>query len=59
VGGEFQQQQHGITSTGAEFYKHSMQVLVHCWQKCIALISVFEVFQKKKVKIVVTKVHYF
>jgi hypothetical protein len=24
------------TSTGADFYEHSMQVLVHRWQKCIA-----------------------
>ena len=25
-----------VTSTGADFYKHSMQALVHCWWECIA-----------------------
>jgi len=24
------------TSAGADFYEHSMQALVHRWQKCIA-----------------------
>mgnify|MGYP001852539487 CR=1 FL=1 len=24
------------TSAGADFYAYSMQVLIHCWQKCIA-----------------------
>ena len=24
-----------VISTGADFYEHSMQALVHCWQKCI------------------------
>jgi len=25
-----------VTSTGADYYKHGMQALVHCWQKCLA-----------------------
>jgi len=25
-----------VTSIGADFYKHSMMALVHCWQNCIA-----------------------
>jgi len=24
-----------VTSTSANFREHSMQALVHCWQKCI------------------------
>jgi len=24
------------SSNSADFYKHSMQAFVHCWQKCIA-----------------------
>ena len=37
LGGAFQLE---VTShchpSGADFYKYSMQALVHCWQKCIA-----------------------
>jgi len=38
VGGVFQQwwQWQWVTSAGPDFYKHSMQALAHCWQKCIA-----------------------
>ena len=38
VGGAFQQWQqwHWITSTDTHFYEQGMQVLVHCWWKCIA-----------------------
>ena len=36
VGGVFQQWQQQVTSTGADFEKHSMQALVHCWQKWTA-----------------------
>jgi hypothetical protein len=25
-----------VTPTNADFYEHSLQVLVHHWQKCIA-----------------------
>ena len=25
-----------VTSTGTDFYKHSMQAFVHCWQKYTA-----------------------
>ena len=34
----FQQwwQRQWVMSTGADFYEHGMQTLVHCWQKCIA-----------------------
>jgi len=37
-GGAFQQWQQWqwATSTGADFYTHGMQALVHCWWKCIA-----------------------
>lgn len=37
VGGVFLQwqQQQWVISTGVDFYKHNMQALVHCWQKCI------------------------
>jgi len=27
---------HWVTFTGADFYKHSIQALFHCWLKCIA-----------------------
>jgi len=30
----FQQWQQGVTSTGADLYKHEMHALVHRWQKC-------------------------
>ena len=38
VGDAFQQwqQQQWFSSTGADFYKHGMQALVHCLQKCRA-----------------------
>ena len=38
VGSAFQQHPDwsGVTSTGADFYEHGMQALVHRWQKCIA-----------------------
>jgi len=34
MSGAFQQrpQQQWVTSAGAGFYEHGMQVLVHCWQ---------------------------
>ncbi len=34
----FQQwpQRKQVTFTGADFYEHSMQALIHQWQKCIA-----------------------
>ena len=25
-----------VPSTGADFYKHDMQALFHCWLKCVA-----------------------
>ena len=28
-----------VTSTGADYYKHGMQALVHWWQKCIANVG--------------------
>ena len=34
--GAFQQGWQQVTSTDADFYKHSMQAFVHHWQKCIA-----------------------
>ena len=38
VGGVFQQWQqwHWVTSAGADFYEHSMQAFIHCWQQGIA-----------------------
>ena len=36
AGGTFQQWQQWVTSTGADFYEHDLQVLVLHWQKCIA-----------------------
>jgi len=38
VGGAFQQwqQQQWVTSIGADFYKCSMQALIHRWQKWTA-----------------------
>jgi len=29
------------TSTGADFYKRSMQALVHHWRKCIANVGYY------------------
>ena len=34
------------TSTGADFYKCSMQALVHHWQKCTAKLMVVTVLKK-------------
>ena len=41
VGDVFQQrlQQQCFTSAGVDFYKCGMQVLVHCWWKCIANVD--------------------
>ena len=36
VGGAFQQWWQWVISTGADWYKHGMQALVHHWQKCTA-----------------------
>ena len=37
-GGAFHQRQQWqwVTTAGADFYKHSMQALIHCWWKCTA-----------------------
>ena len=36
MGGVFQQWQQQVTSTGADFYEHGLQALLHPCQKCIA-----------------------
>ena len=39
VSGAFQQQQQQVTSADAHICKHSMQALVHPWQKCMVVTA--------------------
>ena len=43
-GGAFQwwQQWQWITSAGTDFYKYSMQALVHCLRKCIMMVTILK-----------------